>query len=359
MRLDRRRLLRLLGLGAAGATLSAGLVAGSFARQASGRGAEAASPRVPPEMASHPIAVASRPFRRFSPLAGDRTRFGDLDFVGGIELSSDDRRFGGWSGLWIGPEGRLLSVSDHGSWLSARLVVEDGRPVGLAETVLAPILGPDSRPVLGTRRFDTESLAVVGGVAYVGVERVHEVLRFAIGQDGLGAAGQVVPGPADMKRLPSNKSLEAVGVVPAGPLAGRLIAIAERSDPGDDTPTRGFVLTGGFAAFAVARSDGYDISDLAFLPGGDMLLLERRFGLFTGIRMRIRRIAAGSLRPGALLDGPALIEAGVTTAIDNMEGLAVHRGPGGETLLTMISDDNFSALQKTVLLQFRLATGTA
>jgi hypothetical protein len=359
MRLDRRRLLRLAGLAAAGAALPAGLAAVSFARPASGRGAGAASPGIPPELASRPITVVSRPFRRFSALAGDRTRFGELEFVGGVELSSADSRFGGWSALWIGPEGRLLSVSDHGSWLSARLVVEDGRPAGLTEALIAPILGPDRRPVSTTRRFDTESLAVVGGVAYIGVERVHEVLRFAIGQDGLGAAGQVVPGPPGMKLLPSNKSLESVGVVPAGPLTGRLIAIAERSDPGDDTPTRGFVLTGGFAEFAVARNDGYDISDLAFLPGGDMLLLERRFSLFTGIRMRIRRIAIGSIRPGALLDGPVLIEAGVTTAIDNMEGLAVHRGPGGETLLTMISDDNFSALQKTVLLQFRLATGTA
>ncbi|MFO1147037.1 MAG: esterase-like activity of phytase family protein [Alsobacter sp.] len=357
MRLDRRRLLRLAALGAAGAVLPAGLAAGPFARQGAARSGDAAGPRIPADIASHAIAVVSRPFRRFSPIAGDRTRFGELDFVGGVELSSADKRFGGWSGLWIGPEGRLLSVSDHGSWLSARLVVDDGRPVGLADTLLAPILGPDGRPVASTRRFDTESLALAGGVAYVGVERVHEVLRFAIGQDGLGAAGQVVPAPASIKQLPANRSLEAVGVVPAGPLAGRLIAIAERSDPGEDTPTRGFVLTGGFAEFSVARNDGYDISDLAFLPGGDMLLLERRFQIFTGIRMRVRRIAAGSIRPGALLDGPSLIEAGVTTAIDNMEGLAVHRGPGGETLLTMISDDNFSSLQKTVLLQFRLATG--
>jgi hypothetical protein len=33
----------------------------------------------------------------------------------------------------------------------------------------------------------------------------------------------------------------------------------------------------------------------------------------------------------------------------------VHRGPAGETVLTLISDDNFSALQRTVLLQFTLA----
>jgi hypothetical protein len=37
-----------------------------------------------------------------------------------------------------------------------------------------------------------------------------------------------------------------------------------------------------------------------------------------------------------------------------MEGLAVHQTPAGEAVLTLISDDNFSALQRTELLQFTL-----
>ena len=38
-----------------------------------------------------------------------------------------------------------------------------------------------------------------------------------------------------------------------------------------------------------------------------------------------------------------------------MEGLGVHRGAGGETVLSLISDDNFNHfLQRTVFLQFTL-----
>jgi len=38
-----------------------------------------------------------------------------------------------------------------------------------------------------------------------------------------------------------------------------------------------------------------------------------------------------------------------------MEGLAVHGGAAGETVLSMISDDNFNHLiQRTVFLQFTL-----
>ncbi|HEX2216191.1 MAG TPA: esterase-like activity of phytase family protein, partial [Xanthobacteraceae bacterium] len=60
------------------------------------------------------------------------------------------------------------------------------------------------------------------------------------------------------------------------------------------------------------------------------------------------------VRPGARVDGPVLIEADAGYQIDNMEALAVHRTGAGEIVLTIVSDDNFSALQRTLLLQFTL-----
>jgi hypothetical protein len=60
------------------------------------------------------------------------------------------------------------------------------------------------------------------------------------------------------------------------------------------------------------------------------------------------------IKPGALVDGAVLIEADLGYEIDNMEGLSVHRNAGGETVLTLISDDNFSLIQRTLLLQFAL-----
>jgi hypothetical protein len=69
----------------------------------------------------------------------------------------------------------------------------------------------------------------------------------------------------------------------------------------------------------------------------------------------IRRIAAAGIRPGATLDGPVLIEADNSYQIDNMEGLAVRTTATGDTLLTLISDDNHGFLQRSILLQFKLA----
>jgi hypothetical protein len=65
--------------------------------------------------------------------------------------------------------------------------------------------------------------------------------------------------------------------------------------------------------------------------------------------MRIRRIKASDIKRGALITGETLLEATDALNIDNMEGIAAHRSPSGETILTLISDDNFSALERTLL----------
>ncbi|MCV4593953.1 esterase-like activity of phytase family protein, partial [Escherichia coli] len=83
------------------------------------------------------------------------------------------------------------------------------------------------------------------------------------------------------------------------------------------------------------------MTDLAFLPSGDMLLLERRFSYFRGVASRLRRIPAAAIAPGATVDGPVVFSADAGHQIDNMEGLAVRRDASGATVLSMISDDNF------------------
>jgi hypothetical protein len=139
------------------------------------------------------------------------------------------------------------------------------------------------------------------------------------------------------------------------PLGGTLIAISERGLDATGNIS-GFLLGGPSpGGFAVRRSSSYDVSDAALLPGGDVLLLERKLSWTSGLNVRIRRIALGEIKPGATVDGPVLFEADLGYEIDNMEGLSVHRNAGGETVLTLISDDNFLPFQRTLLLQFTLA----
>lgn len=301
------------------------------------------------------IDIDAKPVPAFEIAQPGRTRFGALDYLGGLILRAEAPRFGGLSALSWDRNGALLAVTDHGWWLRATLVTENGRPVRLTDAEMAPVIGPDGKPTGRTKRFDSESLAVHDGIAWVGLERVHEVLRFDIGRDGLAARGQNIPVPREAKSFPSNQSLEALCYAAHGPARGMLITIAERARKGDNLPTRGFILQGAAkGAFDVKRSDGFDITDCAFTPDGDLILLERRFGWFSGLAMRMRKIDPRTIKPDATLDGTILIEADRSSVIDNMEGLAIHKNEKGETILTLISDDNFSMLQQTVLLQFRL-----
>jgi hypothetical protein len=164
--------------------------------------------------------------------------------------------------------------------------------------------------------------------------------------------------PPGVKLLPSNQSIECVEVAPKdGPLGGAVIAISEHGlDSGGNLMA--FIAAsadrlGG--VFSLKRTDDFDVSDCAATPDGRLLVLERRFSWIRGLAMRIRSVPFAAIKPGALVDGSELIVADTGFQIDNMEGLSVHRDTSGALVLTIISDDNFSPLQRTVLLQFGLA----
>jgi hypothetical protein len=219
---------------------------------------------------------------------------------------------------------------------------------------MGPLLSQTGRPLASTRSYDTEGLAMTGPVAYVSIERTHEVLRFDWGAEGPRGPAKAVPLPKEVKALGRNKGLESIGVAPPGsPVAGAVVTIAE--EPPRAGGPDGFIVTGPVkGTFSVARHDGFAITDMAFLPGGDLLLLERRYVPPFSLAMRLRLVDRAAIRPGAVVDGEILLTADLAAEIDNMEGLAAHRNAAGETILTLVSDDNFSMFQRTVLLEFAL-----
>ena len=301
------------------------------------------------------IEVRARAIAAFEPGNPSRTRFGALTFRGGLELTSSHPHFGGLSAIRVEADGaNFLAVSDKGRWLRARIVYDGVRPAGIADAEMAPVLAHDGKPLAARGWYDTESLAVNGGIAWLGIERVNRIVRLDIGRDGLLARAQPVPVPTGVQRLPHNKGLECLEYVPAGlPLARALIAISERGldDAGN---IKGFLIGhSGPAEFSLKRIGDFDVTDCALTANGDLLVLERSFSRLRGVGMRIRRVPLMSIQPGATIDGPVLIEADMNDQIDNMEGLSVHR-EGNALVLTVISDDNFSIIQRTLLLQFTL-----
>jgi hypothetical protein len=314
--------------------------------------------QAPPVAASAgAIELRAEPITSFEVRDPSRRQFGLLEFRGGLVLRSSDRNFGGLSAIRVAADGgHFIALSDKGWWFRGRIVYEGTRPIGIANAEMAPILGADGRPLAARGWYDTESIADDGGTLYVGIERVHQIVRFNYGKEGLAARGRPIAVPPGLRALPANRGVEAMVFVPKGlPLAGTLIAISERG-PDAAGDISAFLIGGpNPGSFAVKRSANFDVTDAALLPGGDVLLLERRFSWTSGLAVRMRRIALGAIKPDALVDGPVLFEADLGYEIDNMEGLSVHRLPSGEIVLTLVSDDNFSALQRTLLLQFTLA----
>lgn len=340
---------RIGGLAAVALVVGLSLVAG--------RGGSAGDVRVTPETV--PVTAHAIPhFRR-----GDENSrsFGPLEYLGGVELHGRHHGFGGLSSIRLRPDGEsFVAVTDTGDWITGRITEANGAPTGLADVRIAPILMQDGRRARDVRLWDAESLALDGDMAFVGIEREHTILAFdiaAVGGDIAKARGRALPLPSHIRDWPENRGIEALGIVPAGPYAGRLIGIAERSHEFNAPATEGFVMRrdgGEPFRFRLRTTDGFDVTSLAFLPDGDMLVLERFFSPRRGVAMRIKRVRMADVGPDKTVDGEILITADNGFHIDNMEGLAVHRNARGETLLTVISDDNFSIAQRTLLLRFQL-----
>src|SRR5882757_8450066 len=302
------------------------------------------------------IEVNARPIPSFDPRDRSRVRFGSLEYRSGLVLTSRFRGFGGLSGWRLDPKGeRFIALSDKGGWFTGRIVYSGREMTGLADVEAAPMLGPDGRPITARGWYDSESIALDGSLVYVGLERVNQVLRFDFSKGFTRAPGEVVPLPPAARKLPNNKGLEALVMVPKGqPLAGTLIAISERGlDAGGNII--GFLVGGKTPGqFGVRRTENFDVSDAVLLPSGDLLLLERKFSMLGGIGVRIRRIPLASVAPGAVIDGPPIFNADLGNEIDNMEGIDVHVTEEGDTVLTLVSDDNFSMIQRNLLMQFTL-----
>ena len=85
---------------------------------------------------------------------------------------------------------------------------------------------------------------------------------------------------------------------------------------------------------------------------GEVFLLERAWSLIGGLELRIVRLDAAGIRPGAVLEPEELATLKPPLLVDNFEGIAARVTPEGRTLLYLLSDDNFNAVQRTLLTVF-------
>jgi hypothetical protein len=161
--------------------------------------------------------------------------------------------------------------------------------------------------------------------------------------------------PPDARRMKSNSGMEAVAVLRGGPYRGMILAFAEDFRDAENHHSGWLLGKGPPQRLAFKDIGGFALTGAAALDDGSVLILERRFRMAEGVNMRLRHIPADELKPGHVIVGETLMTSDMNYEIDNMEAVAVHKVPGGETVVTLMSDDNFNNfLQRNLLLQFTL-----
>ncbi|MGG6894164.1 esterase-like activity of phytase family protein [Rhizobium sp. BR 315] len=304
-----------------------------------------------------PANIRANVISTFRP-GSQQTQFGALEFIGGLELSSDNALLGAISAIRFRPDQRhFVSVLDTGHWLTgATERDEKGRLKGIAEARIMPMMDRHGSIDAGTGAMDAEGLALRDDHVLVSYEQYHRVDIYPDPGFEISPPDNSLPIPIPRLQLRSNRSLEALMIAPqSSPLAGAAVIITE--DSLDEQGNMVAAILDGplHGRFTVRHYDGFDVSDGVFLPDGDLLLLERRFGLAHGLGVRIRRIAGADIKPDAVVDGKVIFQADSREQIDNMEGIDVFRAADGSLHLILISDDNHSILQRSLMLEFRLS----
>jgi len=280
-------------------------------------------------------------------------RVGRLSWRGGIEITARGSRVGGLSGLLVSADGaRLLAVSDRAYWLTADLVYDTaGRLTGVADGQMARLRDVNGKALSKRTLRDAESLAsLTGGTLMVSFERAHRLWCYDL--DDRRPTGRATPWPAPdgLAEAPRNGGLEALTELSDG----SLLALTEDLDDGDGKT--GYLWRhGAWSRLTYLAEPGFKPTGASRLPDSDdVLVIERRVSTFSGFHVRLVRIAAADIQPGARLRGEELARWGAPLTVDNFEGLAARRGADGEILIYLLSDDNFSLFQRTLLLMFAL-----
>lgn len=303
------------------------------------------------------IAVTTRPIDAFKIGSPDHM-FGALEFVGGLEMSSSARDLGAHSAFrFLGAGGDFVGVADTGFWFYGTITRNAQQaPTGVSDFRMVQMVDGEGRPVSKKWNVDAEGLGVRDGRAVVGFERQHRVVEYELLPDSQTKAVRELNFLVPANELRQNRGFETVAFSPKdGPNGGALVVVSEKSLDKSGNIFAAVLSGPRKGVFTIKRSDAFDITDGAFLPDGDLLLLERSFSMASGVGMRLRRIPAEMVAKGvSAADGPIVLQADMSFQIDNMEAMDVWKRDDGAVMVSLMSDDNHSMLQRNLYLEFRL-----
>lgn len=295
-----------------------------------------------------------------------QTQVGALTFMGALRLTSPDPLFGGLSGLRF-RGGWLLAVSDTGNWLAFQPVEWGSRLIGLRNGRIAPIPMADGRSAADKAIGDAEALEwrEDGGAAVV-FEQDHRLAVWPgvdpARPDSLGQAPAQVHRYTQAIAWPRNGGGEAFARLDAG----ADLLISEQGRGADGSHDVLLLSDGGNVRLGLFPPRGFSPTDAVLLDRDRLLLLTRRYdGVSIAARLLLVDLVglnaarvSGKVPADLILPVRELATLAPPLTLDNMEGLA-QRCENGAVMLYLVSDDNLSPAQRTLLMKFRLDPGVS
>ena len=281
---------------------------------------------------------------------GDSTldQVGDLQYLGGLDIPRMGQNIGGLSGLrWDAESERLLAITDDARWVWLSLEEEAGRLTGIAAVEAGDLLGPNGEVLTGKEAGDSEALLRdeegTWGVAF---ERDHRILVFHNGLSEPSVRTLFEP-EERLGEMEDNSGIEALAIGNRS----QLICAQRRALPDqancqfysyDEDTYSDFPV---YPPQAIAGL-GAVPTDADVLADGTYVVLFRSYSPADGNSAAIVTYSPdGARREVATLQPPM--------TVDNFEGLAV-REEDDRTFVYIVSDDNFSGNQRTLLMKFEV-----
>lgn len=272
-----------------------------------------------------------------------------VKIMGAVELRSTDEDFGGLSALaMLTDKQKTYLLTDR-----AYLIVADSiiNPDTLAieclkNALIRPLRGRSTNPLVW-HDADSEGMSIDtdGKKILVSFERHHRVVTYNPLEKKLLPHKQY--DAFDIKDLPFNESYESVLRLKDK----SIIAFPERHEIQENVLT-GFRLIpdGTLQTLHLKRYGGFWLTDIRQLSNGDFITLERSFNIFDGMALQMRHIKHDDFLSGETADGKIIFKMQSGDGVDNFEGLDIVPQQDGSYMMYVTSDNNFSALQKTLIM---------
>jgi len=287
-----------------------------------------------------------------------RSKVGRLEFLAGWKMSSDNADFGGISSMLVmdgdRARNRFFMLTDAGVMIGFTLDEDNSKA---KRPFIAPL--PDGPPVeneFAQKNWDAESILhdPETGQFWVGYERYHGVWRYGPSLARKESEQKIKA----MQKWPENGGAEAmlrleddrflVFSESADYKKGGYQALSFAGDPSmEGTPSK---------LFGYKPPKGYQLTDAVILDDGQALLLHRRFTPLDGVSAIISLGDLSKIKTGKVWESKQIASLKPPLRVDNMEALAVTM-EGDDTIIWIASDDNFNAVQESILMKFRLLKG--